>query len=314
MAELLPVTRPVVQSRSAMTHVTVCICTFKRAELLGRLLNELVRLDTGGQFTYSIVVVDNDQLRSAETVVSEFAKDSPISTKYFVESRQNIARARNKAVENAEGNYIAFIDDDEFPTQDWLRTLLATLNAHQVDGVLGPVKPHFDAAPPRWLVEGGFHERREDPTGKRLEWGMCRTGNVLLKRELFAELEPPFRPECLSGEDQDFFRRMIEKGRSFVWCNEAVVYEVVPPARWKRSFLVRRALFRGVFSLRNHGFPARRILQSAVAVPAYGVALPVALVFGQAKFMNCVFKFSYHLGRLLAAVGVNPLGQQYVSE
>jgi glycosyltransferase involved in cell wall biosynthesis len=297
-----------------MIHITVCICTFKRPQLLSRLLHELSRQDTDGQCTYSIVVVDNDQLRSAEAVVSEFAKDSPIRMKYCVESQQNIARARNKAVDNAEGDFVAFIDDDEFPVQGWLRTLLKTLNEYQVDGVLGPVKPHFDAAPPRWLVEGGFHDRPEDPTGKRLDWGACRTGNVLLRRELFAELKPPFRPECLSGEDQDFFRRVIEKGRSFVWCNEAVVYEVVPPARWKRSFLVRRALFRGVFSLRNHGFPARRILQSVVAVPAYGAALPVALVFGQAKFMNCVFKFSYHLGRLLAAVGVNPLGQHYVSE
>src|SRR6266850_2216588 len=94
-----------------------------------------------------------------------------VPPKYCVESQQNIARARNKAVENAEGDFVAFIDDDEFPTQDWLRTLLATLTEYQVDGVLGPVKPHFDAAPPRWIVEGGFHDRPEDPTGKRLDWG-----------------------------------------------------------------------------------------------------------------------------------------------
>ena len=297
-----------------MNHITVCICTFKRPQLLSRLLHELTGQDTDGQFTYSIVVVDNDQLRSAEAVVSEFVKNSPILARYCVESRQNIARARNKAVENAEGDFIAFIDDDEFPTRGWLLSLLKTLTEYQVDGVLGPVKPHFDAEPPRWVIEGGFHDRPMDPTGTRLDWSKCRTGNVLLKRQLFAQTEPPFRPECLSGEDQDFFRRMIEKGHAFVWCNEAVAYEVVPPARWKRSFLVRRALFRGVFSVRNHGFPARRILQSVIALPAYGVALPVALVFGQARFMKCVFKFSYHLGRLLAVVGVNPIGQNYVSE
>ena len=35
--------------------------------------------------------------------------------KYCVEPRQNIALARNKALQNAEGDLIAFIDDDEFP-------------------------------------------------------------------------------------------------------------------------------------------------------------------------------------------------------
>ncbi len=296
------------------THITVCICTYKRPELLSRLLRELTRQDIDSQFTYSIVVVDNDHLRSAEAVVSDFAKDSRIAAKYCVESRQNIARARNKAVENADGDFIAFIDDDEFPTQGWLLTLLKALTEYKVDGVLGPVKPHFDTEPPRWVIEGGFHDRPVDSTGTRLDWSKCRTGNALLKRELLTQPAQPFRPECLSGEDQDFFRRMIEKGHTFVWCNEAVVYEVVPPARWKRGFLVRRALFRGVFSLRNHNFPARRILQSVIAVPAYGIALPVALVLGQARFMNCVFKLSYHVGRLLAVVGVDPIGQPYVTD
>lgn len=298
----------------ATTHISVCICTLKRPRLLSRLLQELRCQDTGGQFTYSIVVVDNDPLRSAEALVAGFAKDSPIGVKYCVEPQQNIARARNKAVENADGDFIAFMDDDEFPTQSWLLSLLKTLRQYEVDGVLGPVKPHFEEAPPKWIIEGGFHDRPLDPTGTRLDWNKCRTGNVLLRRQLFAHQEQPFRPECLSGEDQDFFRRMMEKGRTFVWCNEAVVYEVVPPARWKRNFLIRRALLRGVFSLRNYGFPARRILQSLVAVPAYGLALPVALIFGQARFMQCLFKLSYHVGRLLAAIGINPIGQTYVSE
>ena len=34
--------------------------------------------------------------------------------------KQNIALARNKAIENAKGDFIAFIDDDEFPLDQWL--------------------------------------------------------------------------------------------------------------------------------------------------------------------------------------------------
>jgi succinoglycan biosynthesis protein ExoM len=301
-------------SMTACPHISVCICTLKRPQLLSRLLHELSAQDTGGQFTFSAVVVDNDRLRSAEPVVSKCIVEVSFPIKYCVEPKQNIARARNKAVENSDGDFIAFIDDDEFPAQGWLLNLLATLRDHKVDGVLGPVKPHFDSDPPNWVIQGGFHDRPMDPTGTRLNWDKCRTGNVLLRSELFAGQGQPFRPECLSGEDQDFFRRMIEMGHSFIWSNEAVAYEVVPPSRWKRSFLVRRALFRGVFSLRNHGFPAQRILQSMVAVPVYGLALPVSLAFGQAKFMQCAFKLSYHVGRLLAVLGVNPIGQTYVSE
>ena len=295
-------------------HISVCICTYKRPECLKRLLSELSRQDTDDLFSYSIVVADNDHLRSAELVVAEFASVSPVPVKYCVEPRQSIPLARNKAVMNANGDFVAFIDDDEFPTKHWLLLLFKTLKEYEVDGVLGPVKPHFDAQPPRWVVEGQFHDRPTHRTGLRLGWNYCRTGNALLKSQLFGQQAQPFRPQCLSGEDQDFFRRMIENGRTVVWCNEAVVYEIVPPARWKRSFLVKRALLRGVFSLRNHGFPPARILQSIVAAPSYAAALPVALVLGQATFMTCMFRLSFHLGRLLALVGVNPIRRPYLTD
>jgi succinoglycan biosynthesis protein ExoM len=295
-------------------RISVCICTYKRPECLKRLLLELNRQDTDDLFTYSIVVADNDHLRSAEGVVTEFALRSGVAVRYCVEPRQGIPMARNKAVTNASGDFVAFIDDDEFPTKNWLLFLFKTLTGLKVDGVLGPVKPYFDDQPPHWLVEGRFHDRPTHPTGLRLDWNYCRTGNVLLNSQIFGQDAEPFRPQCLSGEDQDFFRRMIESGRTVVWCNEAVVYEIVPPARWKRRFLIKRALLRGGFSLRNHGFPPMRILQSVVAAPSYAAALPLALVLGQAKFMKCMFQFSFHLGRLLALVGVNPIRQPYIAD
>jgi cellulose synthase/poly-beta-1,6-N-acetylglucosamine synthase-like glycosyltransferase len=297
-----------------MPHISVCICTYKRPEYLRRLLEALKSQDTCGMFTYSIVVADNDYAQSAASLVRGFANAPGVAVKYCVEPRQNIALARDKAISNASGDFVAFVDDDEFPLRDWLLTLFNAIRQYQVDGVLGPVKPHFEADPPQWIIRGGFHDRPMHTTGSILDWSHCRTGNVLLRSQLFAKEAQPFRPECLSGEDQDFFRRMIGKGYAFVWCNEAVVYEVVPPSRWKRGFLIRRALFRGMFSLRNHGFSTPRVLQSLIATPAYLAALPIALILGDATFMRCVFKLSYHVGRLLALVGINPIRGTYVTE
>jgi hypothetical protein len=50
-------------------------------------------------------------------------------------------------VENADGDFIAFIDDDEFPVNNWLLALFDTCNQYNVDGVLGPVRRHFDEKP-----------------------------------------------------------------------------------------------------------------------------------------------------------------------
>jgi glycosyltransferase involved in cell wall biosynthesis len=297
-----------------MKHISVCICTYKRPALLTRLLAELARQDTGGLFTYSIVVVDNDHSLSGKAVVSRFAADSPIAARYVVEPRQNIALARNRAVANADGDFVAFIDDDEFPTRRWLLTLLEACNRYDVDGVLGPVKPHFDEAPPKWILRGNFYERRTYPTGFVIDWKKGRTGNVLVKRRLFDVGGQPFNPEFLTGEDQDFFSRMIDKGHVFIWCNEAVAYEAVPPTRWKRVFMLRRALLSGGISVVHPTFGALDILKSVVAVPAYTAALPFALVAGQHRFMTCLIKLLDHTGKLLALLGIRPIKDSYVTE
>src|SRR5579864_3268679 len=78
------------KASAATPHISVCVCTYKRPQFLERLLEELGQQQTGGLFTFSVVVVDNDKLRSAEPVISTFANRYPISVRYCVESRQGI--------------------------------------------------------------------------------------------------------------------------------------------------------------------------------------------------------------------------------
>jgi succinoglycan biosynthesis protein ExoM len=295
-------------------HICVCICTYKRLALLTHLLNELACQETDGLFTFSVVVADNDRLRSAEAVASEFSAVSGVPVVYCVEPTQNIALTRNMAVQHARGDFVAFIDDDEFPTKRWLLTLFNACDHYGVDGVLGPVKPYFAEAAPKWVVTGKFYDRPSYPTGFVIDWRKGRTGNVLLKQALFADGLAPFRAEFLTGEDQDFFRRMIADGHKFIWCHEAIAYEEVPPVRWTRTFMLRRALFRGAVSLRHPTTGIRAIAKSAVAAPAYAVALPFAAILGQGKFMVCLIKLCDHLGRLLAVAGINLIREAYVTE
>ena len=297
----------------ALARISVCVCTYKRPHLLKRLLMEVIKQDTNGLFTFSIVVADNDGAKSAEATVAEIGRASAIPVKYCVEERQNIALARNKVVTNADGDYLAFIDDDEFPAPHWLLNLFLTCNQYKVDGVLGPVRRHFDQTPPAWLARSQFYERRVNPTGMGVDWQEARTGNVLLRRELVLGDPAPFRPEFRAGEDQDFFRRKMDEGRTFIWCAEAQAFETVPPVRWKRTYLLKKALLRGATAaLQPNGFGS--IAKSVVAIPLYALALPFALLLGQHRFMTLLVKLCDHAGKLLMLVGINPIRGEYVAE
>ena len=296
-------------------HISVCICTYKRPQYLKRLLDELRHQDTNGLFCFSVVVADNDPERSAEAVVSEFTATSEIRARYCAQPQQSVSLTRNKALENAAGDFIAFIDDDEFPDRRWLLALFEASNEYGVEGVLGPVKSYFDEKAPEWVVKGNFYERSTFPTGFIIGWRTGRTGNVLFKKAILPNDEQAFRPQFRGGgADQDFFRRMIEKGCRFVWCNEAVAYEVVPPVRWKRTFMLKRALLRGGVTPLHAGFGPKDIVKSLVALPAYAIAMPFALLIGHHRFMSLLIRFCDHLGRLLACLGIKPIKAAYITE
>jgi succinoglycan biosynthesis protein ExoM len=303
--------QPICPMPESPVHICVGICTFKRPEMAKRLLGELTRQHTAGRFTLSVVVVDNDAAGSAQQVVEEFGRHSGIPTRYILESKSNIAVARNRVVESATGDFLAFIDDDEFPVTTWLEVMLATCEQHGVAGVLGPVLPHFEAEPPHWLTRGGFYDRPRQPTGSPMPWQKSRTGNVLLRRVILETVSPPFDPAYgEGGEDIDFFRRMNALGHRFVWCDEGIAYETVPPHRWTRGFLLHRALLRGQNTFRQSGNRWKNVLKSLLAAPLYIIVLPVLLIAGHHWFMKYLVRLCDHLGRLLAVARMNPVSER----
>ena len=296
---------------SEKVHITVCICTFKRPDLLERLLDVLDRQQDTEGFRYSVVVADNDRGKSAEEVVSRCALRACVPITYCVEPQQNIALARNRALSQATGDFVALIDDDEYPSPHWLCHLLATCNATGADGVLGPVLPSFQQSPPRWAIKGRFFERPTHETGHIIKVSDMRSGNVLLPREILQGSEAPFRAEFgTGGEDTDFFLRMVQAGCVFVWCNEAAVYEEVPPSRCKRRYLLERSLRSGNSFFKIRAGRRRRLAKSMIALPLYGLALPFLFIAGEHHFMKCLIKLCNHAGMILALFGVSLKGER----
>ncbi len=287
-------------------HLSVCVCTYQRPVWLGRLLGDLGRQETKGRFSFEIVVGDNDAAESGRAVTSKWTAKSPVRIIYCVEPRRSISYVRNQTLAHASGDAIVFIDDDEFPSDDWLFNLFQTWQQTGVAGVLGPVRPWFDENAPLWVRKGGFYDRPEHPTGFVMDWSECRTGNVLFDRRIIAGIDPVFRPEFATGSgDVDFFRRTMAEGHEFIWCNEAVVHEYVPLKRCKRGVLLSRALLRGQNSFRHPEGRAKRVLKGIVATPLYLAALPFLHLIGHHLFMRYLVKLCHHVGLLFGAAGID---------
>ena len=291
-------------------HITVCLCTFRRPELLRKLLASVSAQRTDGRFSVSVSVVDNDPELSGKPVADAFASDAANEIIYTHVPDKNLALLRNISLSHARGDYVAFIDDDEYPVDDWLSLLLKTLHEYRADGVLGPIVPEYLAPPPDWIVRGRLCERQRLSTGSRLSWRQTRTGNALLKRALFSDPANLFNlKNRLGAEDDSLFKKLMEQKKSFVWCDEAVVREQIPADRLTLTYFSKRSRLIGymTYAYEQDGRSmSRRSLIFFKSCVAAGIDLalaPLFRVFGYHRYAKFMIKYQFHKAVVLTHLG-----------
>ena len=291
-------------------RISVCVCTFRRPLLLERLLQRVKEQRLDPNLEIDVVVVDNDRDRSAESIVRKYEEATTLPVTYVCEPVQNIALARNAAVRAAGGELIAFLDDDEWPVENWLVTMFDTMARTGSDGALGPVVPEYPAGAPAWLGKADVFDRRRPATGTTVTHRDARTGNLLLRKALIAEDGEWFDPAfgTTGGEDSDFFGRQLARGRTFVWCNEAVAFETVVPERWGVGFHLKRQWRSGAISgsrMRRRAESEGLAVLREAAFLVGGLALSgPALLLPRHIAVHVWLKTAYSLGFLGAFVGV----------
>lgn len=204
----------------------------------------------------AVIVADNECSDAARATCEAFGRGSAIPITYVREPRRGIPHARNACLEHvaAECEWIAMIDDDEVPDEDWLAQLLACQARTGADVVQGRVLARHRDDSPAWIREGRFFGWPADLFADDLdEWcdgkeiASAATNNVLIRRRMLGD--PPLRFDIrfplLGWDDALFFRTLHARGARIVFADRARVVEAVPPERAQLGYLLRVAYRQG---------------------------------------------------------------------
>ncbi|MFN8606523.1 MAG: glycosyltransferase family A protein [Vulcanimicrobiota bacterium] len=224
--------------------VSIIVPTYNRLDFLRATVASLLALERPAGVDYELVVVDNGgQDGSFDWLQSQTGVRS------FREERPGESQARNRGIEEARGDWLAFVDDDELAEPDWLLRLWKAaqeLSSRVVTGSVWLQMPEWQLTGLGPVVRQFLGEERgsarQPYRGRRLP-ALC---NVLIHRQLFHQYGL-FNTNLTVASDTEFFWRLA-RGHEPMWFEPAArLWHQVPAFRLEPSFLLARALWQGSY-------------------------------------------------------------------
>ena len=226
-----------------MSHlIDICICPFRRPQVV-ETLESLRQLVIPEGVDARIIVIDNDETPSAQERVQTI--QLPFEIIYHHAPFGNISIARNAALAAANGDYLAFIDDDETVSADWLEQLYQEAVQSEADVVFGPAVAVYPEGTEEWMVAGDYHSTKAPSNFQDIRTG-C-SANVLLRRGFHGlqGLQFDLNLGRSGGEDTVFFYQLWSCGAVLRFARDARVYENVAVKRLSLSWLLARKVRAG---------------------------------------------------------------------
>lgn len=164
-----------------MSDISVIIPTYNRSKRLRKALESVVRQRL---LPTEVIVVDDGSTDETPQLIARIRENSPLNLLYHFQPNRGPAAARNRGIDMASGNYLAFLDSDD----EWHRDKLA----RQYEAMRA--NPHYlvSHTQERWLRNDTHlnqkkyhHPRHGDIFSQALKLCCVGMSTVMTRKELF---------------------------------------------------------------------------------------------------------------------------------
>lgn len=193
-----------------MCKISVLIVTYENGAYLRECLDSVLAQTCEAQL--EIIVVDDGSTDSTEQIVKEYPQ-----VKYIYQEHQGVSAARNRAMGEASGEYMAFLDADDWWHIDKLHIQMEYLKEHEDCHIIFTAYENFLEASvsveEKWVqncIAFALRDRTCLPT-------------ALFRRRLY-ELVGNFSVDLERGEDTEWTRRGILQGIKTAYIDQCLYF------------------------------------------------------------------------------------------
>jgi len=302
-------------------ELTVCICTHNRPRYVRDCLDGLAR-QSASQDAFAVLVVDSFSTGDISAELSLLVAPIPNASLIQVD-QPGVSLARNAGAWACRTPYIAYIDDDAIPAEDWVARILAALaETASPPAVLGGrALPLWEAPLPGWwpsrlrgvlsIIEaegqGEYGDPILPPDLAPYTVNMVVNVRSLLAAAGFGSGAGRYGASLLSDEDVQLAWRLRAAGQSVRYDSRIVVHHQIQAARLTPAWLLSRLYWQGASTvltrrLLQHPEEVWRELPRRIAVAA--LCAPAGLLPRYStRLIEARWRLAYALGFIRAAFG-----------
>lgn len=296
---------------SSNRKIVIGLCTFLRNQMLDGALESLLRMDLPTDVSVELVLVDNDPNGGARDLFEYYHAIFPFNSYYFIEPKQGVVYARNRVIDEAlklEATEIAFIDDDEIVSEQWLTALWNFYRDSFFTGVCGPM---YRLLPPETdqVLLKFWQNYQQYKTGEErvMYCNNCLfSTNIVRPDKMNIRFDEFFNQ--IGGEDSMFSLNAINQGARFAHVSEAITIERFSKTRATFGYLLRRHFGSGsllpIALKRAYSRKVWRLFLSHFPrLIVHAIFAPFAILFGRYKFWKNLVKLSEDAGVITGCFG-----------
>ncbi|MEM9265058.1 MAG: hormogonium polysaccharide biosynthesis glycosyltransferase HpsE [Cyanobacteria bacterium P01_F01_bin.13] len=245
-----------------MVDFSVAIRLYNSASILPKILDALNAQTISDAINWEVIIVDNNSSDGTADIVQAYQSTWNVcSLRYVLETRQGASFARRRAILEAKGGWVGFLDDDNIPSLNWVQSAYDFGKTHPQAAAFGSqIHPRYEVAPPanfnRIAPYIPVIERDEVvcfTTGWRAKSNLVPPGaGLVILRQAWLDYVPypltlqgPVGDSLeLKGEDVEALLYLKKAGWE-IWFNPLMhIDHQIPSWRFERSYLLR--FFHGI--------------------------------------------------------------------
>lgn len=271
--------------------VSAVICSYNRARFIIDAVESIFNQDFD-KSRYEVIVVDNNSSDNTLQLLAQYQKEHPgYNFRFVTETRQGVAYNRNRCAQEAQGEIVAYLDDDSKAQDGWLKTITDFFDSHpDVYSIGGKITPYFLTGIPDWYSKyffglvGKFDQgpQVKQLTGQRYPCG----ANMAFRKKVFNEIGyfntalGRSGTGLLANEEKDIYMRILQHGNKVFYLPSVEVLHAVENNKFDKDYVRRHSMgIGGGERLRLKGNNAALVKKFLEYVAKWGYAVVYGMGF-----------------------------------